>query len=61
MASAWSGARATARACASSTARSAALVGWMASLLAPYGSPAALMVARDMDAKIEILLKTAAG
>jgi uncharacterized protein (DUF302 family) len=33
----------------------------MASLLAPYGSQAALTVARDLDAKIEGLLKTAAG
>jgi len=32
----------------------------MASLLAPYGSPAALMVARDLDTKIEGLLETAA-
>ena len=32
----------------------------MASLIAPYGSQAALMIARDLDAKIEILLKTAA-
>jgi aliphatic nitrilase len=32
----------------------------MASLLAPYGSPAALAVARDLDAKIASLLKTAA-
>ena len=32
----------------------------MASLLAPYGSQAALVVARDLDAKIESLLKTAA-
>jgi hypothetical protein len=31
-----------------------------ASLIAPYGSEAALAVARDLDAKIEILLKTAA-
>jgi hypothetical protein len=32
----------------------------MASLIAPCGSQAALMIARDLDAKIEILLKTAA-
>ena len=32
----------------------------MASLLAPYGSQAALVVARDLDAKVESLLKTAA-
>ena len=32
----------------------------MASLLAPYGSEAALLVARDLDAKIEDLLETAA-
>ena len=32
----------------------------MASLLAPYGSQAALLVARDLDAKIEALLETAA-
>jgi uncharacterized protein (DUF302 family) len=32
----------------------------MASLLAPYGSQAALLVARDLDAKIEDLLETAA-
>jgi hypothetical protein len=32
----------------------------MASLLAPYGSQAALGVARDLDAKIESLLNTAA-
>jgi len=32
----------------------------MASLLAPYGSQAALLVARDLDAKIESLLETAA-
>ena len=32
----------------------------MASLIAPYGSQAALAVARDLDAKIESLLKTAA-
>src|SRR5262244_1415020 len=32
----------------------------MASLIAPYGIEAALAVARDLDAKIEILLKTAA-
>ena len=33
----------------------------MASLVAPYGSPSALAVARDLDAKIESLLETAAG
>ena len=32
----------------------------MASLLAPYGSEAALVVARDLDAKIETLLETVA-
>ena len=32
----------------------------MASLLAPYNSQPALAVARELDAKIEILLKTAA-
>jgi hypothetical protein len=32
----------------------------MASLLAPYGSDAALVVARDLDAKVETLLETAA-
>jgi len=32
----------------------------MASLLAPYGSPAAFAVARDLDAKVEHLLETAA-
>jgi hypothetical protein len=32
----------------------------MASLLAPYGSRAALVVARDLDAKVKILLTTAA-
>jgi len=32
----------------------------MASLLAPYGSPEALSVARDLDAKIERLLREAA-
>jgi hypothetical protein len=31
----------------------------MASLIAPYGSEAALVVARDLDAKIEYLLETA--
>jgi uncharacterized protein (DUF302 family) len=31
----------------------------MASLLAPYGSQAALAVARDLDAKVESLLKKA--
>lgn len=33
----------------------------MASLLAPYGSPAALQVAQELDAKIEGLLEMAAG
>jgi uncharacterized protein (DUF302 family) len=33
----------------------------MASLLAPYGSQAALLVARDLDTKIQRLLETAAG
>jgi uncharacterized protein (DUF302 family) len=33
----------------------------MASLLAPYGSPRALSVARDLDMKIESLLRDAAG
>jgi uncharacterized protein (DUF302 family) len=33
----------------------------MASLLAPYGSQAALAVARDLDAKVESLLRAAAG
>ena len=32
----------------------------MASLIAPYGSPAALAVARDLDAKIERLLESVA-
>ena len=32
----------------------------MASLIAPYGSHAAVAVAKDLDAKIESLLKTAA-
>jgi uncharacterized protein (DUF302 family) len=32
----------------------------MASLLAPYGSQAALAVARDLDAKVESLLRAAA-
>jgi hypothetical protein len=32
----------------------------MASLIAPYGSEPALAVARDLDAKIEALLETAA-
>jgi len=32
----------------------------MASLIAPYGSQSALVVARDLDAKIECLLETAA-
>jgi uncharacterized protein (DUF302 family) len=33
----------------------------MASLLAPYGNPDALAVARDLDAKIESLLRESAG
>lgn len=33
----------------------------MASLLAPYGSEAALAVARDLDAKVEALLEAAAA
>src|SRR5215813_2060699 len=33
----------------------------MASLLAPYGNSSALAVARDLDKKIEDLLRTAAG
>jgi hypothetical protein len=33
----------------------------MASLLAPYGSPEALAVARDLDAKIERLLREASA
>lgn len=33
----------------------------MVSLLAPYGSQSALAVARDLDLKVEILLKTAAN
>jgi hypothetical protein len=33
----------------------------MASLLAPYGSPSALAIARDLDAKVESLLKAAAS
>jgi uncharacterized protein (DUF302 family) len=33
----------------------------MASLIAPYGSQEALAVARELDAKIEHLLETAAG
>jgi hypothetical protein len=32
----------------------------MASLIAPYGSDAALAVARDLDSKVEGLLKAAA-
>ena len=32
----------------------------MASLIAPYGNEAALAVARDLDAKVERLLETAA-
>ena len=33
----------------------------MESLLAPYGNPAALAVAKDVDAKVRTLLETAAG
>jgi uncharacterized protein (DUF302 family) len=33
----------------------------MASLLAPYGNPDALAVARDLDAKIENLIRESAG
>ena len=33
----------------------------MASFLAPYGNPAALKVAQDLDAKVEALLAAAAG
>jgi hypothetical protein len=33
----------------------------MASLLAPYGNPDALEVARNLDAKIEDLLRKSAG
>lgn len=33
----------------------------MASFLAPYGSPEALLVARELDAKVERLLTAAAG
>ena len=33
----------------------------MASLLAPYGNPDALEVARNLDAKLEDLLQKAAG
>lgn len=33
----------------------------MASFLAPYGNPEVLNVARDLDAKVESLLKAAAG
>jgi uncharacterized protein (DUF302 family) len=33
----------------------------MSSLLAPYGNPDALQVARDLDKKVEDLLKQAAG
>lgn len=33
----------------------------MVSLLAPYGSQSALMVARELDVKVESLLKTAAN
>ena len=33
----------------------------MASVLAPYGSPAALQVARDLDTKVEGLLLAAAA
>jgi hypothetical protein len=32
----------------------------MASYLAPYGNPDALKVARDLDAKVEVLLAAAA-
>jgi hypothetical protein len=33
----------------------------MASLLAPYGNPDALSVARDLDAKVEDVLRQAAA
>jgi hypothetical protein len=33
----------------------------MASVLAPYGNPDALKVARDLDAKVEHLLQQAAA
>lgn len=33
----------------------------MASLLAPYGSPAAIVAARDLDSKIETLLSECAA
>ena len=33
----------------------------MASLLAPYGNPDALAVARDLDAKIENLIRESGG
>jgi hypothetical protein len=33
----------------------------MASLLAPYGNPDALKVARELDSKVEDLLQKAAG
>jgi hypothetical protein len=33
----------------------------MASLIAPYGSEAALAVARKLDAKVENLIETAAA
>jgi uncharacterized protein (DUF302 family) len=33
----------------------------MVSLIAPYGSESALLVARDLDAKVEHLLETVAG
>jgi hypothetical protein len=33
----------------------------LASLIAPYGDEAALAVAMDLDAKVEVLLETAAG
>jgi hypothetical protein len=33
----------------------------MASLLAPYGNPDALVVARSLDSKVEALLQRAAG
>jgi hypothetical protein len=33
----------------------------LASLVAPYGSQAALLVSRDLDARIDALLEAAAG
>jgi hypothetical protein len=36
------------------------LYDFMASLLAPYGSEAALLMARDLDTRIQSLLATAA-